>query len=146
MHVVDYAMRTFYDNRAAWDKLVQSAMSRDFSWGVSADKYLALYEEITGIPAKKPAETPAAAPKSVPRRKKSENFAKKIARDTAAAESTWAAETASKDGKVLSEQTDAQRAEKLERTKAEIEKSAPKPAKTAKKPAKKSQKKPKKNK
>ena len=37
------AARLFWDNRAAWDQLVTQAMSQDFSWTRSADKYLDLY-------------------------------------------------------------------------------------------------------
>ena len=37
------AARLFWDNRAAWDRLVTQAMSQDFSWTRSADKYLDLY-------------------------------------------------------------------------------------------------------
>lgn len=37
------AARLFWDNRGAWDQLVTQAMSQDFSWTRSADKYLDLY-------------------------------------------------------------------------------------------------------
>lgn len=37
------AARLFWDNREAWDQLVTQAMSQDFSWTRSADKYLDLY-------------------------------------------------------------------------------------------------------
>ncbi|HAX63691.1 MAG TPA: glycogen synthase GlgA [Collinsella aerofaciens] len=37
------AARLFWDNRDAWNKLVTQAMSQDFSWTRSADKYLDLY-------------------------------------------------------------------------------------------------------
>ena len=37
------AARLFWDNRKAWDQLVTQAMSQDFSWTRSADKYLDLY-------------------------------------------------------------------------------------------------------
>lgn len=37
------AARLFWDNRDAWNQLVTQAMSRDFSWTRSADKYLDLY-------------------------------------------------------------------------------------------------------
>ena len=37
------AARLFWDNREAWNKLVTQAMSQDFSWTRSADKYLDLY-------------------------------------------------------------------------------------------------------
>lgn len=37
------AARLFWDNRDAWNQLVAQAMSQDFSWTLSADKYLDLY-------------------------------------------------------------------------------------------------------
>lgn len=40
---VFHAARLFWDNRDAWNQLVTQAMSQDFSWTRSADKYLDLY-------------------------------------------------------------------------------------------------------
>lgn len=37
------AARLFWDNRDAWNQVVTQAMSQDFSWTRSADKYLDLY-------------------------------------------------------------------------------------------------------
>lgn len=37
------AARLFWDNRDVWNRLVTQAMSQDFSWTRSADKYLDLY-------------------------------------------------------------------------------------------------------
>lgn len=37
------AARLFWDNREAWNQLVTQAMSQDFSWTRSSDKYLDLY-------------------------------------------------------------------------------------------------------
>ncbi len=37
------AARLFWDNRDAWNQLVTQAMSQDFNWTRSADKYLDLY-------------------------------------------------------------------------------------------------------
>lgn len=57
------AARLFWDNRDAWNQLVTQAMSQDFSWTRSADKYLDLYffmhPEIER-PAAVEAEVPAA--------------------------------------------------------------------------------------
>lgn len=57
------AARLFWDNRDAWNQLVTQAMSQDFSWTRSADKYLDLYffmhPEI-----KRPAAVEAAAEKA----------------------------------------------------------------------------------
>ena len=49
MNTINYAMRTYYDNRDSWNKIVDNAMAKDYSWNVSAQKYIQLYQEITGI-------------------------------------------------------------------------------------------------
>lgn len=49
MGIINYAMRTYYDKRDAWDGIVKNAMKGDFSWEASADKYIALYEDVTGV-------------------------------------------------------------------------------------------------
>ena len=56
LHVINYAMRTYYDDKKAWNKLVQNAMKQDFSWEVSADKYISLYSEISGATVDAPAK------------------------------------------------------------------------------------------
>ncbi len=63
------AARLFWDNRDAWNQLVTQAMSQDFSWTRSADKYLDLYffmhpeieRPAAMAEAAAPAEEPAAA-------------------------------------------------------------------------------------
>lgn len=62
------AARLFWDNREAWDQLVKQAMSQDFSWTRSADKYLDLYffmhpeiERPAAVEAAAAAVEPAAA-------------------------------------------------------------------------------------
>lgn len=62
------AARLFWDNREAWDQLVTQAMSQDFSWTRSADKYLDLYffmhpeiERPVAVEAATTVEEPAAA-------------------------------------------------------------------------------------
>ena len=66
------AARLFWDNRDAWNQLVTQAMSQDFSWTRSADKYLDLYffmhPEIERPAAVEPAAEPAAVeePKAEP--------------------------------------------------------------------------------
>lgn len=61
------AARLFWDNREAWDQLVTQAMSQDFSWTRSADKYLDLYffmhpeiERPTAVKAAAAVEEPVA--------------------------------------------------------------------------------------
>ena len=48
MATVRYAERVFYDNKEAWKGLVERAMSRDFSWKASAEKYQWMYGEMLG--------------------------------------------------------------------------------------------------
>ncbi len=64
------AARLFWDNREAWNQLVTQAMSQDFSWTRSADKYLDLYffmhpeiERPAAVEAAAAVEEPAAADK-----------------------------------------------------------------------------------
>lgn len=61
------AARLFWDNRDAWNQLVTQAMSQDFSWTRSADKYLDLYffmhpeiERPTAVEAATAVEEPVA--------------------------------------------------------------------------------------
>lgn len=62
------AARLFWDNRDAWNQLVTQAMSQDFSWTRSADKYLDLYffmhpeiERPAAVEAEAAVEEPVAA-------------------------------------------------------------------------------------
>lgn len=62
------AARLFWDNRDAWNQLVTQAMSQDFSWTRSADKYLDLYffmhpeiERPAAVEAAAAVDEPAAA-------------------------------------------------------------------------------------
>ena len=48
MATVRYAERVYYDNKDAWNGLVGRAMSRDFSWRASAEKYQWMYGEMLG--------------------------------------------------------------------------------------------------
>ena len=65
------AARLFWDNREAWNQLVTQAMSQDFSWTRSADKYLDLYffmhpeieRPVAVVEAAAPVEEPAAVEK-----------------------------------------------------------------------------------
>ena len=102
------AARLFWDNREAWNQLVTQAMSQDFSWTRSADKYLDLYffmhpeierpaavaeaaavdESVAAEAELKPAAKPAA--KKTTTRK---TTAKKVTTTKAAATKTAAAKT-----------------------------------------------------
>ena len=102
------AARLFWDNRDAWNQLVTQAMSQDFSWTRSADKYLDLYffmhpeierpaaveavsEPLTAEPVKaEPVVKAEAAPESEPEAKPAAKPAAKktTTRKTAAKKTT----------------------------------------------------------
>lgn len=46
LDTVKYAIKTYYDNRKAWDKMVVRAMEKDFSWRASAKEYEKLYKDL----------------------------------------------------------------------------------------------------
>ena len=48
MGTVRYAERIYYDKKRDWNKMVERAMSVDFSWKISAEKYEQLYKELIG--------------------------------------------------------------------------------------------------
>lgn len=62
------AARLFWDNRDAWNKVVEQAMTKDFSWTRSADEYIKLYLELASdtevMP--EPVSTPEPAPEPEP--------------------------------------------------------------------------------
>lgn len=68
--VIWNAMDVYYNDRGAWNHIVANAMNLDFSWNVSADKYIRMYQDLTGIydlPEKKTenvAETAANIPEN----------------------------------------------------------------------------------
>lgn len=148
------AARLFWDNRDAWNQLVTQAMSQDFSWTRSADKYLDLYffmhpeierpaavaeaaavDESVGAEAElKPAAKPAA--KKTTTRK---TTAKKVTTTKAAATKTAAAKTTAAKATTTHKRTTAAakkaaEAEAASEVKAEVAEAKPAtkaPAKTA---------------
>ena len=42
--LVRYAERIYYDKKRDWNKIVERAMNKDFSWKNSAKQYEELYE------------------------------------------------------------------------------------------------------
>lgn len=135
LHVIHYVMDIYYNRRDEWNKIVKNAMERDFSWSVSADKYIALYRELTGIYD----EPPKAEPKKPVSKKKSSTF-RKIADDTEKSAEEWAQKSAATEKTGL---TDAEKEKAISETKAQLEaeqsakKPAAKKAATKKAPAKK---------
>lgn len=148
------AARLFWDNRDAWNQLVTQAMSQDFSWTRSADKYLDLYffmhpeierpaavaeaaavdESVAAEAELKPAAKPAA--KKTTTRK---TTAKKVTTTKAAATKTAAAKTTAAKATTTHKRTTAAakkaaEAEAASEVKAEVAEAKPAtkaPAKTA---------------
>lgn len=54
-----YAMDIYYNRKNEWKKLIDNAMAKDYSWNVSADKYIKLYRDITGIQEEAPVKKTA---------------------------------------------------------------------------------------
>lgn len=98
------AARLFWDNRDAWNQLITQAMSQDFSWTRSADKYLDLYffmhpeiERPAGVAEAKAVDEPAAAEAEPAATGKKPAAAKKTtARKTTAKKATTTKAAASK--------------------------------------------------
>lgn len=49
LNTIWYSMRIYYDRKDEWRKLIDNAMRCDYSWNVSADRYIQMYRELTGI-------------------------------------------------------------------------------------------------
>lgn len=82
MAVINYAMDIFYNRKSEWNAIVKSAMEKDFSWDISADKYIRLYSELANIPVSKP--------------KKASTFEKNISKDIKRSESELTAKISNK--------------------------------------------------
>ena len=48
LNTVRYAERIYYDRKRDWNKIVERAMSKDFSWKNSAGQYQELYKSLIG--------------------------------------------------------------------------------------------------
>ena len=46
LNTVRYAERIYYDRKRDWNKIVERAMSQDFSWQNSARQYEDLYKSL----------------------------------------------------------------------------------------------------
>lgn len=46
LNIIRYAENTFYNKKRAWNKIVERAMNKDFSWTSSAKEYADLYEQL----------------------------------------------------------------------------------------------------
>lgn len=151
------AARLFWDNREAWNQLVTQAMSQDFSWTRSADKYLDLYffmhpeiERPTAVveaePAKAEPEVKAEVapeaeaevkPTAKPAAKKTtarKTTAKKVATTKAASTKTTASNATTTRKRTTAAAKKAAEAEAAPEVKAEVAEAKPAakaPAKTA---------------
>lgn len=117
------AARLFWDNRDVWNQLVTQAMSQDFSWTRSADKYLDLYffmhPEI---------ERPAAvADEPVVMAKKAEGEPEVVAKSEPKAEPVVEAPAAAEEPKVEEKLVEAKSEVKVEAAPEVEEKPAAKP-------------------
>ncbi|MGN1116096.1 MAG: glycogen/starch synthase, partial [Candidatus Ornithomonoglobus sp.] len=50
------AMDVYYNDKDAWNNIIKQAMASDYSWNVSAEKYIDMYCGLTGLERPKPAE------------------------------------------------------------------------------------------
>ncbi len=112
LKVIWYAMDVYYNHRGAWNKLMDNAMSADYSWNVSADKYIQMYSSLTGIPApeaKVSEKTPEAEEKPAKKRpgrpKKSEKAEDKADPKTVKATAKTTKKAAAKSGKTAKKTT-----------------------------------------
>lgn len=50
LRVVLYAADIYRNRRTDWNKIARNAMKSDYSWNTSAEEYMKMYSELTGIP------------------------------------------------------------------------------------------------
>jgi len=65
LHVIQRALRYFWDDKPTWQKLQRRGMEEDYSWRKSSQRYLEIYQKL--LPALLPPKTaaPEAAPAAV---------------------------------------------------------------------------------
>lgn len=49
MNIIWYAMDIYYNRKDEWNNIIDNGMAADYSWNVSADKYINMYQNLTGI-------------------------------------------------------------------------------------------------
>ena len=131
INTIFYAMDVYYNHKDAWEGIIKNGMRADFSWNTSADKYIKMYQELTGIydlPEKKTEVEPENEPKkSFEERLKVDSvnsetaMAKTVDRKAAEAAEKKAAEAEKKPQKAAARKTTA----KKTTAKKETEKDAP---------------------
>jgi starch synthase len=133
LYVIHYAMNVFYNNREAWNTIMYNAMSADYSWNRSADRYIDLYQSMTGIydlPEKKTNEPEAVEQQAAEPEKEKKAAPKKKAAKKQTAKKTAEKKTTAKADTKTTKKT--KTAGSKEKTVSE-EKTAAKPAKKSEK-------------
>lgn len=80
MNTIWYAMKIYYDRKDEWNNIIDNGMAADYSWNVSADKYIRMYQDLTGIydlPEKKTEPVKKTVKKPAPKADKFEETLKK---------------------------------------------------------------------
>ena len=77
LHVIRYAKDVFYTKKDAWRGLIKTSMTTDYSWEISADKYIEMYSEISGVKLEKKPAKKASAPKPKAAESKEKNTPEK---------------------------------------------------------------------
>ena len=110
VYVLKYAMQIYYDDKASWNTIIKNAMETDYSWSVSADKYIKMYEDITGIKFEAPVKEEA-KPASKAKEVKADD---KKPEKTAVAKSEKAAKKKEPARKTAAKKTTAKKTDKAE--------------------------------
>lgn len=96
LHVLKYAMQVFYDDKKSWNNIIRNAMKSDYSWDISADKYIEMYSSLCGVDVKKPQ---TAQKKPAPKKETKTTPAKTVEKKTTKAENKTTVKKAVKDTK-----------------------------------------------
>ncbi len=138
LNTIWYAMDIYYNRKDEWNNIIDNGMAVDYSWNVSADKYIKMYQDLTGIydlPEKKTKPARKAVTKPAPKEDKFEENLRKNSDISAAAAAKNAEEP--KVVKVKSPFGDEEVPEKKEKTPAKKTAAKRTAAKTTKSAAKK---------
>jgi starch synthase len=90
LHVLEHSVGYWYDDRDMWQRLMRRAMKTDFSWAVSARKYMELYRNLLGLPAEEPKPVKKRAPRTTANASEKKPAAKKPAAKKPAAKKSAA--------------------------------------------------------
>ncbi len=131
LNTIWYAMQVYYDRKDAWDKLIHTGMTSDFSWGVSADKYIEMYQQITGIYDLPPKAEPETAPEAEAVSPSKSSFEENIKKDIDTADKALISEVREKAGLPAEDAAESAEAVKEAEPKKRTRKPAAKKAETA---------------